>query len=122
MLNVSNITISRWENGAQEPCAKIMRIHDAIVIVERVLHLMEQRYTNSKDAAVQAMKNVESSLVDTTLIFVAIFVPMVFMGGIRGQIYRQYIIAAMISFAVVCSTIVAFTLSPQCVRLLYIYA
>ena len=85
-------------------------VDDAIVVVERVLYLMEHGYTDPKDAAVQAMKDVGSSLIATTLIFVAIFVPVAFMGGIMGQIYRQF--AAVMSFAVVCSTTVAFTLSP----------
>ncbi|MBQ9433549.1 MAG: efflux RND transporter permease subunit [Synergistaceae bacterium] len=85
-------------------------VDDAICVVERVMYLMEHGITDSKAATVQAMKDVGSSLIATTLIFVAIFVPVAFMGGITGQIYKQF--AATMSFAVCCSTLVAFTLSP----------
>ena len=92
-------------------------VDDAIVVVERVLYLMEHGVENPSDAAEQAMKDVGSSLIATTLIFLAIFVPVAFLGGITGQIYKQF--AAAMSFAVVCSTVVAFTLSPaMCAHLL----
>ena len=93
-------------------------VDDAIVVVERVLYLMEHGHPDPKDATIQAMKDVGSSLIATTLIFCAIFVPVAFMGGITGQIYKQF--AAAMSFAVVCSTTVAFTLSPaMCALLLH---
>ena len=92
-------------------------VDDAIVVVERVLYLMEHGIEDPRQAAEQAMKDVGSSLIATTLIFLAIFVPVAFLGGITGQIYRQF--AAAMSFAVVCSTVVAFTLSPaMCAHLL----
>lgn len=92
-------------------------VDDAIVVVERVLYLMEHGIKDSVQATKQAMKDVGSSLIATTLIFLAIFVPVAFMGGITGQIYKQF--AAAMSFALVCSTIVAFTLSPtMCAHLL----
>ena len=78
---------------------------------------MEHGIKNSAEATEQAMKDVGSSLIATTLIFLAIFVPVAFLGGITGQIYKQF--AATMSFAVVCSTTVAFTLSPaMCAHLL----
>ena len=85
-------------------------VDDAICVVERVMYLKEHGISDSRAAAIQAMKDVGSSLIATTLIFVAIFVPVAFMGGITGQIYKQF--AATMSFAVCCSTLVAFTLSP----------
>ena len=92
-------------------------VDDAIVVVERVLYLMEHGIKDSAQATEQAMKDVGSSLIATTLIFLAIFVPVAFLGGITGQIYKQF--AAAMSFAVVCSTTVAFTLSPaMCAHLL----
>ncbi len=92
-------------------------VDDAIVVVERVLYLMEHGITDPKQATEQAMRDVGSSLIATTLIFLAIFVPVAFLGGITGQIYKQF--AATMSFAVVCSTTVAFTLSPaMCAHLL----
>ena len=93
-------------------------VDDAIVVVERVLYLMEHGIPDSREAAEQAMKDVGSSLIATTLIFLAIFVPVGFLGGITGQIYKQF--AAAMSFAVSCSTLVAFTLSPaMCAHLLH---
>ena len=92
-------------------------VDDAIVVVERVLYLMEHGIKDSAQATEQAMKDVGTSLIATTLIFLAIFVPVAFLGGITGQIYKQF--AATMSFAVVCSTTVAFTLSPaMCAHLL----
>ena len=92
-------------------------VDDAICVVERVLYLMEHGISDSKQAAEQAMKDVGSSLIATTLVFLAIFVPVAFLGGITGQIYKQF--AAAMSFAVSCSTLVAFTLSPaMCAYLL----
>lgn len=85
-------------------------VDDSIVVVERVLYLMEHGIKDPVQATEQAMKDVGSSLIATTLIFLAIFVPVAFLGGITGQIYKQF--AAAMSFAVVCSTVVAFTLSP----------
>lgn len=93
-------------------------VDDAIVVVERVLYLMEHGYSDPKEATIQAMKDVGSSLIATTLIFVVIFAPVAFMGGITGRIYKQF--AAAMSFAVVCSTTVAFTLSPaMCALMLH---
>ncbi len=92
-------------------------VDDSIVVVERVLYLMEHGIKNPAEATEQAMKDVGSSLIATTLIFLAIFVPVAFLGGITGQIYKQF--AVTMSFAVSCSTLVAFTLSPAiCAHLL----
>lgn len=85
-------------------------VDDAIIVVERVQFLMDSKKLNPRDATVQAMKDVTGPMVATTLVFLAIFVPVGFMGGITGQIYRQF--AVTIAFAVVFSLIVAMTLSP----------
>jgi hydrophobe/amphiphile efflux-1 (HAE1) family protein len=85
-------------------------VDDAIVVVERVLTLMEQEHLSPKDAAIKAMEQVSGAVVATTLVLLAIFVPIAFMGGITGKIYQQFAIA--ISFAVLFSSINALTLSP----------
>lgn len=85
-------------------------VDDAIVVVERVLTLMEQENLSPKDAAIKAMSQVSSAIVATTLVLLAIFVPIGFLGGITGKIYQQFAIS--ISFAVVFSSINALTLSP----------
>ena len=92
-------------------------VDDAIIVVERVLFIMDRDHCDTETATVQAMKDVTGPMVATTLVFLAIFVPVGFMGGITGQIYRQF--AVTISFSVVFSLIVALTLSPaMCAHLL----
>lgn len=85
-------------------------VDDAIVVVERVLTLMEQEKLSPKEAAAKAMEQVSSAIVATTLVLLAIFVPIAFIGGITGKIYQQF--AVSISFAVVFSSVNALTLSP----------
>ncbi|MCQ2735057.1 MAG: efflux RND transporter permease subunit [Alphaproteobacteria bacterium] len=85
-------------------------VDDAIVVVERTLYLMQSEGLNSKQAAIKAMEQVSSAVVATTLVLLAIFVPIAFMGGITGKIYQQF--AITISFAVSFSSVNALTLSP----------
>ena len=85
-------------------------VDDAIVVVERVLTLMEAEKLTPKAAAIKAMEQVSSAIVATTLVLLAIFVPIAFIGGITGKIYQQFAIS--ISFAVVFSSVNALTLSP----------
>ncbi|NLD04496.1 MAG: efflux RND transporter permease subunit [Synergistaceae bacterium] len=92
-------------------------VDDAIIVVERVLYIIDRDHCNAETATVQAMKDVTGPMVATTLVFLAIFVPVGFMAGITGQIYRQF--AVTISFSVVFSLVVALTLSPaMCAHLL----
>lgn len=92
-------------------------VDDAIVVVERVLYLMQTEKLNPKKAAEKAMEQVSSAVVATTLVLLAIFVPIAFMGGVTGRIYQQF--AITISFAVLFSGINALTLSPAlCATLL----
>jgi hydrophobe/amphiphile efflux-1 (HAE1) family protein len=85
-------------------------VDDAIIVVERVLYLMESEKLTPKQASVKAMEQVSSAIVATTLVLLAIFVPIAFMGGVTGRIYQQFAIA--ISFAVLFSGVNALTLSP----------
>ena len=92
-------------------------VDDAIVVVERVLYLMQTENLPPKEATEKAMEQVSSAVVATTLVLLAIFVPIAFMGGITGRIYQQFAIA--ISFAVLFSGVNALTLSPAlCATLL----
>lgn len=68
-------------------------VDDAIVVVERVLFLMESEKLTPKEATIKAMEQVSSAIVATTLVLLAIFVPVGFLGGITGQIYKQFAIA-----------------------------
>ena len=92
-------------------------VDDAIVVVERVLFLMENEKLSPKEATIKAMEQVSSAVIATTLVLLAIFVPVGFLGGITGQIYKQFAIA--ISTSVAFSSINALTLSPAlCATLL----
>ena len=85
-------------------------VDDAIVVVERVQVLMETEHLNAKEAAIQAMSDVSSAVIATTLVLLGIFVPVGFLGGITGKIYQQF--SVTLSAAVCFSTINALTLSP----------
>ncbi len=85
-------------------------VDDAIVVVERVLYLMENEGLTPKEATIKAMEEVSGAVIATTLVLLAIFVPVGFMGGITGRIYQQFAVA--ISTAVVFSSVNALTLSP----------
>ena len=85
-------------------------VDDAIVVVERVLALMEKENMSPKEATIKAMEEVSGAIVATTLVLLAIFVPVAFTGGITGKIYQQFAIS--ISVAVVFSSLNALTLSP----------
>ena len=93
-------------------------VDDAIVVVDRVLFLMESEKLTPKEATIKAMEQVSSAIVATTLVLLAIFVPVGFLGGITGQIYKQFAIA--ISTSVAFSALNALTLSPAlCATLLH---
>ncbi len=92
-------------------------VDDAIVVVERVLYLMEDEGLSPKEATIKAMEQVSSAVIATTLVLLAIFVPVGFLGGITGRIYQQFAVA--ISTAVFFSSVNALTLSPAlCATLL----
>ncbi len=85
-------------------------VDDAIVVVERVLELMTTEGLDHKAATIKAMEQVSSAVIATTLVLLAIFVPVGFMAGITGEIYKQFAVA--ISAAVAFSSVNALTLSP----------
>lgn len=92
-------------------------VDDAIIVVERVLFIMERDKCSAREATIQAMKDITGPMVATTLVFLAIFVPVAFMSGMTGVIYRQF--AVTIAFSVLCSLVVALTLSPaMCAHML----
>ncbi len=84
-------------------------VDDAIVVVENTSRHLDAGL-KPKDAAIKAMEEITGPVIATTLVLLAVFVPTAFMGGITGQLYRQF--ALTISGAVIISTINALTLSP----------
>lgn len=92
-------------------------VDDAIVVVENVMRVMEEEKVNAYIATKKAMGELGSALIATSLVLCAVFVPVSFLGGITGQLYRQFTITIVVS--VLISTIVALTLSPaMCARIL----
>ena len=90
-------------------------VDDAIVVVEAVMHHIEQGMA-PREATLQAMKEVSGPVVATTLILVAVFVPVGFIGGITGSFYQQF--AITIAISVLLSSFNALTLSPALAALL----
>lgn len=85
-------------------------VDDAIVVVENVEYLMENERLSPYEATKKAMTGLTSALVATSLVLCAVFVPVSFLSGITGQLYRQFTITIAVS--VLLSTVVALTLSP----------
>ena len=92
-------------------------VDDAIVVVENVTRVMEEEKLSAYEATKKAMKELSGALIATSLVLCAVFVPVSFLGGITGQLYRQFTITIVVS--VIISTVVALTLSPaMCARIL----
>lgn len=92
-------------------------VDDAIVVIENVERIMEQDKVSVRVATNRAMKQVGSALVAIVLVLCAVFIPVAFVGGITGAMYKQF--AATIVISVVISGIVALTLTPAlCATLL----
>jgi len=86
-------------------------VDDAIVVLENVERIMHEEGLAPREAAIKAMKEVTSPIVAIVLVLCAVFVPIAFLGGLTGELYRQF--AVTISMAVVISGIVALTLTPS---------
>ena len=92
-------------------------VDDAIVVVENVDRIMNTHRVSPREATNMAMKNLGSALVAMSLVLCAVFVPVSFLPGITGALYRQFTITIAVS--VIISTIVALTLSPvMCSKIL----
>ena len=85
-------------------------VDDAIVVLENVERLMAEEKLPPRQAAIKAMHEVSSALVAIVLVLCAVFIPVAFLGGIAGQLYKQF--AVTVAVAVVLSGIVALTLTP----------
>ena len=85
-------------------------VDDAIVVVENVERHMTKGGLSPKDAAKKAMDEVTGPVVAIVLVLAAVFVPVAFLGGITGELYKQFAITIALSVAI--SGFVALTLSP----------
>lgn len=85
-------------------------VDDAIVVVENVDRIMTEKHLSPYEATKKAMSGIGSALIAMSLVLCAVFVPVSFLSGITGQLFRQFTITIAVS--VIISTIVALTLSP----------
>lgn len=85
-------------------------VDDAIVVVEAVQAKFDEGYKSPYKATVQAMKGITSALVITTFVFMAVFIPVSFMGGTTGTFYTQFGLTMAVTVGI--SLLNAMTLSP----------
>ncbi|UYN97893.1 MAG: multidrug efflux RND transporter permease subunit [Enhydrobacter sp.] len=91
-------------------------VDDAIVVIENVERNMTQGGKSPRDAALQAMREVTGPVIAIVLVLCAVFIPVSFLGGLAGELYRQF--AVTIAVSVVISGVVALTLTPALAALL----
>jgi hydrophobe/amphiphile efflux-1 (HAE1) family protein len=85
-------------------------VDDAIVMLENVERLMHEKHMSPFDAAIASVREVGGAIIAIVLVLVSVFLPVAFLGGIAGALYRQF--AITVSVAVVISGFVALTLTP----------
>jgi multidrug efflux pump len=85
-------------------------VDDAIVVLENVERIMSTEGKGPREAAIAAMEQVSGPVIAIVLVLCAVFVPVSFLGGLAGELYRQF--AVTIAVSVVISGIVALTLTP----------
>ncbi|HKY01669.1 MAG TPA: efflux RND transporter permease subunit, partial [Burkholderiales bacterium] len=91
-------------------------VDDAIVVLENVERLMRDYKMTPKEASIEAMYEVSGAVLAIVLVLCAVFIPVAFLGGIAGQLYKQF--AVTVTIAVVISGVVALTLTPAMCALL----
>ncbi|RMH66747.1 MAG: efflux RND transporter permease subunit [Cyanobacteria bacterium J003] len=91
-------------------------VDDAIVVVENVTRLIEDEGMTPQEAASRSMAEVTGALIATSLVMMAVFIPVAFFPGVTGRLYQQF--ALTIVFAIALSTFNALTLSPPLCALL----
>ena len=91
-------------------------VDDAIVVVEAVQARFDVGYKSSYMASIDAMKGISNAVITSSLVFMAVFIPVSFMGGTSGTFYTQF--GLTMAVAVGISAINALTLSPALCALL----
>ncbi|HEY5635042.1 MAG TPA: multidrug efflux RND transporter permease subunit [Burkholderiaceae bacterium] len=91
-------------------------VDDAIVVLENVERLIREEKMSPMQASLEAMREVQGAVIGIVLVLCAVFIPVAFLGGIAGQLYRQF--AVTVTISVVLSGIVALTLTPAISALL----
>jgi hydrophobe/amphiphile efflux-1 (HAE1) family protein len=85
-------------------------VDDAICVTENCMRLIDEEKLSPFDAAIKSMQQLTGALIATTLVVVAIYVPIMFYGGMVGTIYLQFAVTMCIALCL--STVNALTLSP----------
>jgi hydrophobe/amphiphile efflux-1 (HAE1) family protein len=85
-------------------------VDDAIIVLENVERVMTSEGLSPREAAIKAMSEISGPIVAVTLSLCAVFVPVGFLGGLAGELYRQFAITIAVSVTI--SGIVALTLTP----------
>lgn len=85
-------------------------VDDAIVVVEAVHAKLDRGYTSARQASIDAMSEISGAIVSITLVMMAVFIPVSFIGGVTGVFYRQFGITMAIAIGL--SAVNALTLSP----------
>jgi len=91
-------------------------VDDAIVVVEATQRIIDDEGLSPRDATKKAMTEVTGPIIASTLVLIAVFIPVAFMGGITGQLYKQFALTLSVSVGI--SSINALTLSPALSALL----
>src|SRR5438105_6703347 len=91
-------------------------VDDAIVVLENVERLMREEKMGAHEASIEAMREVSGALIAIVLVLCSVFIPVAFLGGIAGQLYKQF--AVTVAVAVVISGFTALTLTPAICALL----
>ena len=85
-------------------------VDDAILVVENTARHMEENHLSAREATIRAMEEITGPIIGTVLVLLAVFVPTAFMGGITGEMYKQFAVTIAVSTAF--SGLNALTLSP----------
>ncbi len=86
-------------------------VDDAIIVLENVERLMHEKGLSPKDAAIEAMREVSGPVVAVALVLSSVFLPIAFLGGMTGVMYKQF--SVTIAVSVLISALVALSLTPS---------
>ena len=86
-------------------------VDDAIIVLENVERIIEEEHISPKEASIKAMQEVSGPVVAVALVLSSVFLPIAFLGGMTGVMYKQF--SVTIAISVLISAIVALTLTPS---------
>ncbi|MBF6057745.1 MULTISPECIES: efflux RND transporter permease subunit [Thiomicrorhabdus] len=92
-------------------------VDDAIIVVENVERIMRSHHLSAREATLEAMREITGPIIAIVLVLAAVFIPVAFISGLSGEMYKQFAITIVVSVTI--SGIVALTLTPAlCANLL----